>query len=113
MTVFISEEGHIFQAFVSASSDRHIVFDGRLGRTSGSDIQYIFQKGNEGNLVCRQLTLTSRYCVLTCSSEWWVMSGGFQHGNTNKFFFKVHSRPVVPMVGSGPSMGLQESCLGS
>ena len=42
MTVFISEEGHIFQAVESGSPDRHITYDGRLERPGGSDTQCIF-----------------------------------------------------------------------
>lgn len=42
MTVFISEEGDIFQAVESGSPDRHITYDGRLERPGGSDTQCIF-----------------------------------------------------------------------
>lgn len=44
MTVFISQEGHIFQAVVSGSADRHIIYDGRQWRARGSDMQCTFRR---------------------------------------------------------------------
>lgn len=44
MTVFITEEGHIFQAVESGSPDRHIMYDGRQERPGGSDTQFTFRR---------------------------------------------------------------------
>ena len=55
MTVFISEEGDIFQAVESGSPDRHITYDGRLERPGGA-IHSVFSEGKLGNSDGRQLT---------------------------------------------------------
>ena len=67
MTVFISEEEHIFQAVVSGPADRHIIYDGQLGRAGENDMQYTFQSQTKAiQLVDSRCNSTSWWLELPC-----------------------------------------------
>lgn len=96
MTVFISQEGHIFQAVVSGSADRHIIYDGRQWRARGSDMQCTFRREpSEGKPI--QLTdswLNSKsWCheLLCChiKNGLWVVSSGYKHDSSSMFSISV------------------------
>ena len=89
MTVFISEEGHIFQAVESGSPDRHIIYDGRLERPAGSDTQCTFLKGNWAiQLVDSWLNSTSLCRELHCRQPKVSMSGGRLH-DSSRFMIRL------------------------
>lgn len=61
MTVFISEEGHIFQAVESSLLDRHIMYDGRLERPGGAT-DSVLSEGKLGNSARGQQVDLTRHC---------------------------------------------------
>lgn len=93
MTVFISEEGHIFQAVESGSPDRHIIYDGRLEWPGGSDTLCTFRRETK-QFSWQTADLTQHSGVVNCAfvtpkMDRGSMSSGFQHDSSSTFLMKL------------------------